>query len=452
MGKYFGTDGVRGVANESLTPEFAFKLGRCGGYILTKDRTDTRPKVVIGRDTRVSGQLLEGAIIAGLLSIGVDVVRLGVISTPGVAYLTRTLEANAGVMISASHNPFEDNGIKFFGSDGFKLSDAMEGAIEALLDLNEDPLPRPVGTEIGTVIDDLEGKQKYIAYLKSTVSQPFDGMKIVLDCAHGAAGSVAPQLFVQLGAETIVIGNEPNGFNINQGCGSTSPERIQDAVIEHQADAGLAFDGDADRLIAIDEKGNLIDGDQILFVLARVLLKKGRLKQNTVVSTLMSNLGFYKALEKNGIRSKQTKVGDRYVIEEMRNGGYNLGGEQSGHIILLDYNTTGDGILSALQLLQAIKEENQPLSELAAAMSKYPQFLINVPIKNKAEFDTNQRMKEAIHSVEKRLGEHGRILVRPSGTEPLVRVMAEGSNEPELLHCIERIVEVIHEEFVQAVG
>ncbi|MEW9670211.1 phosphoglucosamine mutase [Ammoniphilus sp. 3BR4] len=443
MGKYFGTDGVRGVANKELTPELAFKLGRCGGYVLTKDKKESRPKVIIGRDTRISGHMLEGALVAGLLSIGVEVMRLGVISTPGVAFLTRALGADAGVMISASHNPVPDNGIKFFGGDGFKLSDEMELEIEGLLDAEEDQLPRPVGAEMGAVMDYREGGQKYISYLKTSVKNNFDGLKVVLDCANGAVSSIAPQLFCDLGADTVLIANNPDGLNINEGCGSTHPEKLQQAVLEHKADLGLSFDGDADRLIAVDEKGNLVDGDHIMYILAEAMSKTLRLKQNTVVSTVMSNIGFYKAIEQAGIEAKQTKVGDRYVMEEMIKGGYNLGGEQSGHIIMLDYNTTGDGMLTGIQLLDVLVSEGKPLSELAARMRKFPQILINVRVEDKSKLNGNQRVEQAIRDVEEKLGDSGRVLVRPSGTEPIVRVMAEGPDEALLQKYVDSIVEVV---------
>ena len=354
MGKYFGTDGVRGVANSELTPEFAFKLGRIGGYVLTKDATD-RPKVLIGRDTRISGEMLEGALVAGLLSIGVEVMRLGIISTPGVAYLTRIMSADAGVMISASHNPVADNGIKFFGPDGFKLTDAQEAEIEALIDAQEDTLPRPIGADLGSVSDYFEGGQKYIQYLKQTVDEEFDGIHVALDCAHGATSSLATHLFADLEADISTMGASPTGLNINDGVGSTHPEGLAKFVTEKGADVGLAFDGDGDRLIAVDENGKVVDGDQIMFIIGKHLNAVGRLKKQTIVSTVMSNMGFYKAVADNGMQSIQTAVGDRYVVEEMRANEYNLGGEQSGHIVFLDFNTTGDGLLTGIQLVNIMK-------------------------------------------------------------------------------------------------
>jgi len=381
MGKYFGTDGVRGVANSELTPELAFKLGRYGGYVLTKNHD--RPKVLIGRDTRISGHMLEGALVAGLLSIGAEVMRLGVITTPGVAYLTKALGAQAGVMISASHNPVADNGIKFFGPDGFKLSDEQEEQIEILLDKDIDDLPRPIGADLGQVNDYFEGGQKYIQFLKQTVEEDFAGIHIALDCANGATSSLASHLFADLEADLSTMGASPDGLNINDGVGSTHPEALAAFVKEKEADVGLAFDGDGDRLIAVDENGEIVDGDQIMFICAKYLKEDDRLKHSTVVSTVMSNLGFYKALEQYGIKSVQTAVGDRYVVEEMRKNGYNLGGEQSGHIIFLDYNTTGDGLLTGLQLVNIMKKTKKPLSVLSKELKKYPQELVNVKVTDK---------------------------------------------------------------------
>jgi phosphoglucosamine mutase len=444
MGKYFGTDGVRGVANSELTPELAFKIGRFGGYVLTKDKN--RPKVLIGRDTRISGHMLEGALVAGLLSIGAEVMRLGVISTPGVAYLTKALGAEAGIMISASHNPVQDNGIKFFGPDGFKLSDEQEEEIEALLDQEEDNLPRPIGSDLGQVSDYFEGVQKYLQYLKQTVDEEFTGLHIALDCAHGATSSLATHLFADLDADVSTIGASPNGLNINDGVGSTHPETLAEFVKEKEADIGLAFDGDGDRLIAIDENGKIVDGDQIMFICAKYLKEQGMLNGDTVVSTVMSNLGFYKALEANGLKSVQTAVGDRYVVEAMKKNNYNLGGEQSGHIIFLDYNTTGDGLLTAIQLVNIMKTKGKKLSELASEMKKFPQLLINVKVQDKQAVMENEKVKAVIEEVEKEMNGNGRILVRPSGTEPLVRVMAEAPTEDECQRYVKKIVEVIKAE------
>ncbi|MGM9924886.1 MAG: phosphoglucosamine mutase [Bacillus sp. (in: firmicutes)] len=444
MGKYFGTDGVRGVANSELTPELAFKLGRFGGYVLTKH--SDRPKVLIGRDTRISGHMLEGALVAGLLSIGAEVMRLGVISTPGVSYLTKALSADAGVMISASHNPVSDNGIKFFGSDGFKLSDEQEAEIEALLDLEEDTLPRPVGGDLGQMNDYFEGGQKYLSYLKQTVDEDFTGLHVALDCAHGATSSLATHLFADLDADIFTMGAAPNGLNINDGVGSTHPEALAAFVKEKNADVGLAFDGDGDRIIAVDENGEIVDGDQILYICGKYLKENGRLKHGTVVSTVMSNLGYYKALEAQGIKSVQTAVGDRYVVEEMKKNGFNLGGEQSGHIIFLDYNTTGDGLLTGLQLVNIMQVTKKKLSELASEMKKFPQKLVNVKVTDKYHVTDNEAVAAVISQVEAEMNGNGRILVRPSGTEPLVRVMAEAPTEEQCNEYVERICAVVEKE------
>ena len=447
MGKYFGTDGVRGVANSELTPELAFKLGRIGGFILTKGAsTADKAKVLIGRDTRVSGHMLEGALVAGLLSVGVEVMRLGVISTPGVAYLTRVMSANAGVMISASHNPVADNGIKFFGSDGFKLSDEQEEEIEQLLDAEEDNLPRPIGAGVGSVSDYFEGGQKYIQYLKQTVDEEFVGIHVALDCAHGATSSLAMHVFADLDADLSTMGSSPNGLNINEGVGSTHPEGLAKFVLEKGANVGLAFDGDGDRLIAVDEKGNIVDGDQIMYICAKHLNTEGRLNNNTVVSTVMSNMGFYKALEAQNMTSVKAAVGDRYVVEEMKKNGYNLGGEQSGHIIFLDYNTTGDGLLTGLQLVNIMKVTGKKLSELAAEMTIYPQKLVNIRVTDKHAVTQNEKVAQVIAEVEAEMSGNGRVLVRPSGTEPLVRVMVEATTPEECESYVNRIADVVKAE------
>lgn len=444
MGKYFGTDGVRGIANKELTAEMAYQIGRCGGYVLAGQVP--KPKVVIGMDTRISGVMLESALVAGMLSIGADVIRLGVVTTPAVAYLTRLLKADAGVMISASHNPVEDNGIKFFGSDGFKLSDETELRIEELMDKEVDELPRPIGGGLGTVTVDNESKFNYLAHLKTTIGTSFEGLKIVLDCANGAAYELAPKLFRELGAEIHTIGAEPNGLNINDHCGSTHPEKLKEEVIRLGADLGLAFDGDADRLIAIDEKGEEVDGDYILCICGDAMNRAGKLKDSTIVSTVMSNFGFYKATAKLALNTQQTAVGDRYVMAEMIRGGYNLGGEQSGHVIFLDYNTTGDGILTAIQLVDTMKAAGKPLSELKKVMKQYPQVLVNVRVQDKSRFAGNTAIEEAIASVERQLGDNGRVLVRPSGTESLIRVMAEGPEKAELEQLVAQIASVVEKE------
>ncbi|MEK4427428.1 phosphoglucosamine mutase [Solibacillus sp. FSL K6-1523] len=445
MGKYFGTDGVRGVANSELTPEFAFKLGRIGGYVLTKDSKD-RPKVLIGRDTRISGEMLEGALVAGLLSIGAEVMRLGVISTPGVAYLSRVMNAEAGVMISASHNPVSDNGIKFFGPDGFKLTDAQEAEIEELIDAEEDTLPRPIGADIGSVSDYFEGGQKYISYLKQTVDEDFEGIHVGLDCAHGATSSLATHLFADLEADISTMGSSPTGLNINEGVGSTHPEKLAEFVLERGAHIGLAFDGDGDRLIAVDENGQVVDGDQIMFIIGKYLNTKGRLNKNTIVSTVMSNMGFYKAVEENSMTSVKTAVGDRYVVEEMRANGYNVGGEQSGHIVFLDYNTTGDGLLTGIQLVSIMKATGKKLSELAGEMLIFPQRLVNVRVTDKHAVTQNEKVAAVIAEVEAEMAGNGRVLVRPSGTEPLVRVMVEAATEEACESYVNRIADVVRDE------
>ncbi|QTD39776.1 phosphoglucosamine mutase [Sporosarcina sp. Te-1] len=445
MTKYFGTDGVRGIANKELTPELAFKLGRLGGYVLTKDLTE-KAQVLVGRDTRISSQMLESALIAGLMSNGIEVMRLGVISTPGVAYLTRAMNAQAGVMISASHNPVADNGIKFFGADGFKLTDEQEEEIEKLLHEEQDHLPRPIGADVGTVTEYFEGGHKYIQYLKQTVDEDFTDIHVALDCAHGATSSLATHLFADLDADLSTMGASPNGLNINDGVGSTHPEGLSKLVVEKGADIGLAFDGDGDRLIAVDELGRIVDGDQIMFILGRHLQSKGRLKSDTIVSTIMSNLGFYKALDLHGMKSVKTAVGDRYVVEEMRKGNYNLGGEQSGHIVMLDYNTTGDGLLTALQLVNVMKRTGRKLSELASEMTVYPQELINVRVTDKNAVTANENVKKTIQEVEAEMAGNGRVLVRPSGTEPLVRVMVEAPNQEDCSRYVQRIADVVRSE------
>lgn len=444
MGKYFGTDGVRGVANSELTPELAFKLGRFGGYVLAHNGTEN-PTVVVGRDTRISGVMLESALVAGLLSTGAEVMRLGVITTPGVAYLTREMNAQAGVMISASHNPVQDNGIKFFGADGFKLSDAQEAEIETLLDAEEDTLPRPVGVELGHTSDYFEGGHRYLSYLKSTIEGDLEGLKIALDGAHGSTYSLAPYLFGDLEADTATIGCNPDGNNINDGVGSTHPEQLAELVLDTDSDFGLAFDGDGDRIIAVDEKGQIVDGDQIMFILAQDMDARGELKDNMVVSTVMSNLGFYKGLEAFNIKSDKTKVGDRYVVEEMRRGSYNLGGEQSGHIVMMDYNTTGDGLLTGIHLASIVKRSGKTLSELAGQMTKYPQRLVNIKVSDKHAVEQNEHVAAVIKEVEDEMNGEGRVLVRPSGTEPLVRVMVEAKTDEDAERFVNKISDVVRE-------
>ena len=446
MGKYFGTDGVRGEANVELTPELAFKLGRFGGYVLSQHEEET-PLVFVGRDTRISGELLEHALIAGLLSVGIRVYKLGVIATPGVSYLVRTEKASAGVMISASHNPALDNGIKFFGGDGFKLDDDRELEIEALLDATEDTLPCPSAHGLGTVMEYPEGLRKYQEFLVSTGVQ-LEGMHVVLDTANGAASTSARQIFADLGAQLTVIGENPDGLNINDGVGSTHPEHLQEKVKEVGAAIGLAFDGDSDRLIAVDENGEIVDGDKIMYIIGSYLSSKGLLEKNTIVTTVMSNLGFHKALDTKGIQKEITAVGDRYVVEEMRKSGYNLGGEQSGHVVIMDYNTTGDGQLTGVQLTKIMQETGKKLSELAAEVTIYPQKLVNIRVENSMKDKAMEvpAIREIIEKMEAEMAGNGRILVRPSGTEPLLRVMAEAPTDQEVDYYVDTIAAVVQAE------
>lgn len=446
MGKYFGTDGVRGEANVELTPELAFKLGRFGGYVLSQHEEET-PLVFVGRDTRISGEMLEHALIAGLLSVGIRVYKLGVIATPGVAYLVRTEKASAGVMISASHNPALDNGIKFFGGDGFKLDDDRELEIEALLDAAEDTLPRPSAQGLGTVMEYPEGLRKYQEFLVSTGVQ-LEGMHVVLDTANGAASTSARQIFADLGAQLTVIGENPDGLNINDGVGSTHPEHLQEKVKEVGAAIGLAFDGDSDRLIAVEENGEIVDGDKIMYIIGSYLSSKGLLEKNTIVTTVMSNLGFHKALDAKGIQKEITAVGDRYVVEEMRKSGYNLGGEQSGHVVIMDYNTTGDGQLTGVQLTKIMQETGKKLSELAAEVTIYPQKLVNIRVENSMKDKAMEvpAIREIIEKMEAEMAGNGRILVRPSGTEPLLRVMAEAPTHEEVDYYVDTIAAVVQAE------
>ncbi|CYW73191.1 phosphoglucosamine mutase [Streptococcus suis] len=446
MGKYFGTDGVRGEANVELTPELAFKLGRFGGYVLSQHETDV-PRVFVARDTRISGQMLEAALIAGLLSVGIHVYKLGVLATPGVAHLVKTEKASAGVMISASHNPAQDNGIKFFAGDGFKLDDALEAEIEALLDAEEDTLPRPSAQGLGDVVEYPEGLRKYQQFLVSTGTD-LDGMKVALDTANGAASTSARQIFADLGADLTVMAENPDGLNINEGVGSTQPEQLQELVKETGSQIGLAFDGDSDRLIAVDENGDLVDGDRIMYIVGKYLADRGLLVKNTIVTTVMSNLGFHKALDREGIEKAVTAVGDRYVVEEMRKEGYNVGGEQSGHVILMDYNTTGDGQLTAVQLTKIMKETGKKLSELAAEVTIYPQKLVNIRVENSMKDKAMEvpAIAAIIEKMEAEMAGNGRILVRPSGTEPLLRVMAEAPTDAEVDYYVDTIADVVRAE------
>lgn len=447
MGKYFGTDGVRGIANKELTPELAFKLGRYGGYVLSQHEDSSRkPRVLVGRDTRISGEMLEQALIAGLLSVGIEVFQLRVISTPGVAYLTRLQKASAGVMISASHNPAEDNGIKFFGADGFKLVDDQEAEIEALLDAEEDTLPRPSAEGLGSLDEFPEGLLKYSQFLVQSIPGDLADMTVCLDAANGATATAVNRVFADLETDFYTMGTSPNGLNINDGVGSTHPEALAEMVVEKGADAGLAFDGDGDRIIAVDELGRIIDGDKIMYICAKYLAEKKRLKKDTIVTTVMSNLGFHKAVEEIGLKDVVTQVGDRYVVEEMRKNDYNFGGEQSGHMIFLDYNTTGDGMLSGIQLLNVMKQTGKKLSELADEVTIYPQKLVNIRVTDKNGAMEVPAIKAVVEQAEAEMNGEGRILVRPSGTEPLLRVMAEAPTQEKVDYYVDKIAEVVRAE------
>ena len=442
--KYFGTDGVRGIANDTLTPELAFRLGRAGGAILTRHaQDDKKPVVIVGRDTRISGEMLQQAIIAGFLSVGIDVLRLGVITTPAVAFLVQNLEADAGVQITASHNPASDNGIKFFGNDGFKLSDELEFEIEQLLDSPVDDLPRPSAAGLGVVNNYPEGALKYLSFLQKTIPTDLEGMRIALDGANGATSGLLAHLFADLNADFVMMGTEPNGLNINDGVGSTHPEALAAFVTENDVQVGLAFDGDGDRLIAVDENGEIVDGDKIMYITGKFMDAQGRLKHHTVVSTVMSNIGFYKALSEHGMTSVKTAVGDRYVMAEMLASGYNLGGEQSGHIIFSDWATTGDGLLTALQLLYGMKETGKKLSELAAEVQIYPQKLVNIPVEDKIAIQQDPAVIAKIAEVEMKMAGDGRVLVRASGTESLLRVMAEAPTVEQVDEYVEEIAAVV---------
>ncbi|HEY0222817.1 MAG TPA: phosphoglucosamine mutase [Lactovum miscens] len=448
MGKYFGTDGVRGEANVDLKPEMAFKLGRFGGYVLSQHETE-QPKVYVARDTRISGQMLSTSLISGLLSVGIEVFDLGVIATPGLAYIVKKDKVSAGVMITASHNPALDNGIKFFGGDGFKLDDAKELEIEALIDTDNDNLPRPSAEGLGKLHTYKEAKQKYISFLENTAKGNFEDFKIVLDTANGATSTTARSVYLDLGVDIEVIGDKPDGLNINDKIGSTHPEALVAKVLENGADAGFAYDGDGDRIIAVDEMGNIVDGDRIMFIIGKHLKAQGKLAQDAVVTTVMSNIGFHKALEENGMKSIVTAVGDRYVLEEMRKSAYNFGGEQSGHMIFLDLSPTGDGQLSSIQLLKVMRETGKKLSQLAAEVTIYPQKLVNVRLSQLSYKDTWKdfsAITDIISEKETLLGESGRILVRPSGTEPLLRVMAEASTKKMVDNVVDSIVEVVKAE------
>ncbi len=444
MRKLFGTDGVRGVANlDPMTSEMAMQLGRAAAHLFM--RRSGRHQIVIGKDTRISGYMLESALTSGICSMGVDVLLVGPMPTPAIAFLTRSLRADAGVMISASHNPYQDNGIKFFSNDGFKLPDEMEARIEGLIVSNEIAHLRPTADAIGKAyrIDDAEGR--YIEFVKRSLPRELDfqGMTVVVDCANGAAYKAAPTVLRELGAKVEVIGNKPDGMNINAGCGAVYPQPLQKAVREQGAHLGIALDGDADRAIFVCEQGCIVDGDHIMAMLALDLHRQGRLAKQTVVGTVMSNFGLELAMTKSGIALVRTAVGDRYVLERMSAEGYNFGGEQSGHFIFLDHNTTGDGLISALQVLSLMKRAGKPLSELAKAMTAVPQVLLNVNVTKKPILDTVPELQRAIYESEQRLNGSGRVLVRYSGTEPLLRVMVEGECDDQIREVANHLVDVI---------
>lgn len=433
MSRLFGTDGVRGVAGSELTIELAIKLGQAGAYVLTKEKAH-KPTILVGCDTRISGGMLANALVAGICSVGADAIHVGVLPTPAVAYLTRHHKVDAGVVISASHYPMEFNGIKFFNEEGYKLPDEMEDEIEALIDSNMSGVPLPTGSGIGKVEYRFDMQEEYISFIKKCVPVDLSGMRIVIDCAEGASYQTAEQTLRQLGADLIALHVDPDGTNINSNCGSTHMEELQARVVYEQADIGLAFDGDADRLLAVDEHGDIVDGDKLLAICGNYMKEKGTLKNDTIVVTVMSNLGFFVMCDRCGIHAQKTKVGDRYVLENMRENGYNIGGEQSGHIIFLDDSTTGDGLLSALHLLEVMVSTKKPLSQLASVMEVYPQALVNarVPNHKKEQFMEYAEIAEAIGELERKFNGEGRVLIRPSGTEPLVRVMIEGKDQAQI--------------------
>ena len=444
MRKYFGTDGIRGIAGESLTADLSFKVGKALGKLLTEKKE--HPKVVIGRDTRISCDMIEQALTAGLTSTGVNVMTVGTIPTPAIAYLTKTIETDSGIMISASHNPYQDNGIKIFGPDGFKLTDEQELEIESLID-NSEQIKNASFEKIGKLYGGSELSQKYVQHIKQSISGDLSNIKIALDCANGATTGVAPYIFGDLEADIETIGCQPNGININDNVGSTKIDTISAFVKENNVDVGFAFDGDGDRVLAVDANGNIVDGDKIMFILAKHLKEQGELKDNMVVSTVMSNIGFYKAIEENGLQSVKTAVGDRYVVEEMRNNNYSLGGEQSGHIILMNYATTGDGILTAVKLANIIKSTGKSLEELASEVNIYPQKLVNIKVVDKKVAMEDSEVLAECENVEKELEGNGRILLRASGTENLIRVMVEASSDELTDKYCEQVAKIVREKF-----
>ncbi len=446
MKRLFGTDGVRGTANQDpMTSEMALRIGRAAAHLFRDSAR--RHRIVIGKDTRLSGYMIESALTAGLCSMGVDVLLVGPVPTPGIAFLTRSLRADAGVVISASHNPYEDNGIKFFGRDGFKLPDDMEQRMEELIFSGAVEAIRPTAAEIGKAfrIDDAIGR--YNEFVKSSIPRGMDlaGLRVVVDCANGAAYRIGPHILTELGADVISLYDQPNGTNINHGCGSLHPKVISRAVVANRARVGIAFDGDADRLILCDEAGTIVDGDAVMAICALWMKQEGRLKHNTLVATVMSNLGLERAMQEAGITLVRAPVGDRYVMEKMLAGGFNLGGEQSGHVIFLDHNTTGDGLITALQVLAIMRQTGKPLSELAACMKTYPQVLVNVRVKERKDLATIPAIAERIASLENRLDGHGRLLVRYSGTEPKVRIMIEGEQQDEIKALADDLAAIIRE-------
>ena len=444
MRKYFGTDGIRGIAGESLTADLSFKVGKALGKLLTEKKE--HPKVVIGRDTRISCDMIEQALTAGLTSTGVNVMTVGTIPTPAIAYLTKTIETDSGIMISASHNPYQDNGIKIFGPDGFKLTDDQELEIESLID-NSEQIKNASFEKIGKLYGGSELSQKYVQHIKQSISGDLSDIKIALDCANGATIGVAPYIFGDLEADIETIGCQPNGININDNVGSTKIDTISTFVKENNVDVGFAFDGDGDRVLAVDANGNIVDGDKIMFILAKHLKEQGELKDNMVVSTVMSNIGFYKAIEENGLQSVKTAVGDRYVVEEMRKNGYSLGGEQSGHIVLMNYATTGDGILTAVKLANIIKSTGKSLEELASEVSIYPQKLVNIKVIDKKAAMEDSEILAECEKVEKELEGNGRILLRASGTENLIRVMVEAKSDELTDKYCEQVAKIVREKF-----
>ncbi len=446
MGRLFGTDGVRGVANSELTAELAFKLGQAGAKVLTKN-TDGAPKIIIGKDTRISGDMLEASLIAGFCSTGAVVYRAGVVPTPAIAYLIKKYKMDAGVVISASHNPMEYNGIKFFSNEGYKLSDAIENEIEEYILDGKEIGELPIAGEVGHVYEEEKAVDDYVEYIKSTVDGDFSGMKIAVDCANGASYKCAHRLFELLGAEVVFINDNPDGCNINADCGSTHLEGLCDFVKKGDFDIGLAFDGDADRLLAVDENGEVVDGDKIMAICAVELKKSNMLKKNTIVATVMSNLGFFNALDKCGINYEQTTVGDRYVLENMLANGYSIGGEQSGHIIFLDYNTTGDGLMTAVRLTSALRNSGKKLSDISSFVQILPQVLVNAKIsnENKNSYMEDEAVANAINDINAKFAGNGRVLIRPSGTEPLVRVMLEGTDEDVLREEAESLARLMEQ-------